>query len=194
MTTDVPPLPIEVESASTNSIREQLYQSLSASGAYRNAFVEEKIRTGLTAQIKAMRESRRMDYKKFAGELGKSIAWTYRLEDPNESTPTIPSLLAVAKAFDVDLRVEFGRFSRLLKRLENLDGESFDIPSFDKEVRAGVFIERMAPRSETRRLSVGNVAPFKGNKVIYFQRRVPNTSDQEAINVIVSKGVYNDVV
>jgi transcriptional regulator with XRE-family HTH domain len=107
--------------------------------AYRQAFIEESIRSRITAQINALRNERGWDYKTFAEGIGKKLSWAYRLEDPNSTTPTIPTLLEVAAAFDIGLDVRFRRFSELLDDVTTLTPESFLVPSFDSELRAGVF-------------------------------------------------------
>ena len=71
--------------------------------------------------------------------LNKSQSWVSRLEDPNKTIPTIPTLLLLAKAFDVDLDVRFGPFSRMLHQLSGLTPEGFQVPSFDEEYRRGIF-------------------------------------------------------
>jgi hypothetical protein len=75
--------------------------------------VEETVRSGLAAQIKAMRERMPdMTQKKFGDLLGnKSQSWVARLEDPNETPPTLSTLLSVAAACDVALQVRFAPFS-----------------------------------------------------------------------------------
>lgn len=125
-------LPTDDESESTNSISIQMLNSLKSSEEYRHAVVEEAIRMGLTAQIKAMRENGEtpLDYKQFAEKLGKKVSWAYRLEDPNEAAPTIPTLLQVARAFDVALEVRFIPFSKLLGDITSLTPESFKVTGF----------------------------------------------------------------
>jgi len=126
--------PADIESANTSSLKSQILQSLKTSDEYRYAFVEEKIQSGLAAQINTIREQRELDPKKFAEALGKKISWVYRLEDPNQPPPTIPSLLEVAKALDVDLEVRFRAFSELLDDLDKLNPESLKVPSFKEEL------------------------------------------------------------
>src|SRR6266851_3332809 len=87
----------------TSSIKEQVLGGLQASKEYRHAFIEESIRTRVTAQIKALRDAMKMDYKQFADQINKKVSWVYRLEDPNAPPPTIPTLLQVAAAFDIGL-------------------------------------------------------------------------------------------
>ena len=126
-------------SANTSSLRTQLLHSLATGVEYRHAFVEEKIRTGIAVQVKAIREQRQKNQAEFAKMLNKSQSWVSRLEDPNKAIPTIPTLLLLAKVFDVDLDVRFSPFSRMLHQLSRLTPEGFQVPSFDEECRAGVF-------------------------------------------------------
>jgi len=139
MTTEELSLPTGVASVSTNSAKRQMLQNLQTGKEYRFAFVEESIRARLTAQIKAMRDQREWDYKKFSDEIGKKVSWAYRLEDPNQAPPTIPTLVHVAQAFDVGLDVRFLPFSELLDDVTTLRPESFRVESFDEEIKAGSF-------------------------------------------------------
>jgi transcriptional regulator with XRE-family HTH domain len=139
MGTEYLPRPIQDESRSTSSVSEQLLENFKISREYRHAFVEEKTRTGIAAQIKAIREERSLKQPEFAKAMSKSQSWVSRLEDPNQPPPTIPSLLAVAEAFDVDLEIRFGRFSELLRRLDTITPESLEVPSFEEELNGGAF-------------------------------------------------------
>jgi len=141
-------------SANTSSIRQQVLEALKSSSEYRHAFIEEAIRSRLTAQISTLRRAEGWDYKTFAENLGKKLSWAYRLEDPNSSVPTIPTLLAVAEAFDIGLDVRFRKFSELLEDATTLTSESFSVPSFDSEMRAGAFAEKPRKRKTARRLKL----------------------------------------
>jgi transcriptional regulator with XRE-family HTH domain len=122
-----------------SSVKNQLLGNFKSSKEYRHAFVEEKVRTQLAVQIKAIREQRNISRPEFATLMQKAPSWVFRLEDPNQSPPTISTLLQVAEAFDVDLEIRFRRFSGLLNQLERLTPESFEVPSFDDEVRDSAF-------------------------------------------------------
>ena len=135
-------LPNAQDAANTPLIRRQLIQSLGTSRAYRHAFIEEAIRTRITAQIKALRDKQGWDYKQFASELKKKLAWAYRLEDPNAAPPTIPSLLEVAETFDVGVDVRFVPFSLLVDDAISLKPESFQVASFKDDAS---LIERKEP-------------------------------------------------
>jgi transcriptional regulator with XRE-family HTH domain len=125
-----------------------MIQSLKSSKDYRHAFIEESIATRLTAQIHALRAEHGWSPQEFADKLGKKLSWVYRLEDPNVSPPTIPTLLSIAEALDIGLDVRFRRFSELLDDATKLTPESFLVPSFEAEVQAGIF---RAPRIRKRR-------------------------------------------
>src|SRR5580692_114591 len=113
MTTENLPWPT-LPALPNTSLKRQIFQSLKTDEDYRYAFVEERIQTGLAAQIHTIREQRGLDPKRFAEKLGKKVSWVYRLEDPNQPPPTIPSLIDVAKAYDCDLDVRFRPFSETL--------------------------------------------------------------------------------
>src|ERR1700720_995436 len=102
--------PIENELVNTPSIESQLLRSFKTGKVYRHAFVEEAVRTSIAAQIRAIREQRKMSRPELAKLMGKSPSWIFRLEDPNEKPPTISTLLAVAEAFDISLNISFGSF------------------------------------------------------------------------------------
>ncbi len=124
-----------------------MLESLKSGKEYRHAFVEEKVRTGIAAQIHAMRTKAKggMTQPEFARRMGKSQSWVSRLEDPNQPPPTIASLLKVAEAFDVDLEIRFGGFSAMLRRLDAMTPESLEAPSFTEELEAGAFRKRRKP-------------------------------------------------
>jgi transcriptional regulator with XRE-family HTH domain len=121
------------------SVCSDLLKNFTSSKEYRHAFVEEKVRTQLAIQTKTIREQREMSRPAFAKLMDKANSWVFRLEDPNQPPPTIPTLLKVAEAFDVDLEISFRPFSHLLNRLRNLQADGFGVPSFEDEVRENTF-------------------------------------------------------
>ena len=142
--------PAGLESANINSIKDQILKSLQSSKEYRQAFVEENVRARITAQIHALRTESALDYKQFAERIDKKVSWAYRLEDPNEAPPTIPTLLEVAEAFDIGLDVRFRPFSELLNDITTLRPFSFSVPSFESELKAGVFVKPRRRRKVRR--------------------------------------------
>jgi transcriptional regulator with XRE-family HTH domain len=166
---------------STSSTREQLLAALERDEEYRQAFIEESIRMRVTAQIKALRDSKQMDYRRFAEALNKKVAWAYRLEDPNEPPPTIPSLLQVAATFDVGLDVRFRAFSEILDDVSTLTPASFVVPSFREEQGRGSFLRvkhrRKVRSSAHRRRPNRTMSPLEEpSEAIYIGTSNPRPS------------------
>jgi transcriptional regulator with XRE-family HTH domain len=146
----------ELESAYTN-LGEDLLVNLDSDPDYRSAFVEEKIRSGLAAQIKTIREKMAMNQKDFASLLGRSQSWVSRLEDPNEPVPTIPTLLTVANKLDIGLKVCFVPFSELIDDLIGLSPDRLNVPKFRDDRR---LFPRRGPQADTTMRFRSNVLTF----------------------------------
>jgi transcriptional regulator with XRE-family HTH domain len=104
--------------------------------AYRDAFVEEHVKTSLPFQIRALREQ--PDRQWSQAELGMRAGMRQnaisRLEDAESGTPSISTLLRLARAFDVALLVKFVPFSKLLTEFSDLSFEALSAPSFEQEL------------------------------------------------------------
>jgi ribosome-binding protein aMBF1 (putative translation factor) len=125
----------QVGSHHTSSVKNDILENFKSSKEYRHAFVEEKVRTQLAIQTKTIREQREMSRPTLARLMRKANSWVFRLEDPNQPPPTIPTLLKVAEAFDVDLEISFRPFSHLLNRLEHMTAESFSVTENKHELK-----------------------------------------------------------
>jgi len=110
---------------------DQIVDNFRDSKEYRHALVEEKVRTNIAAQIRAIRLQRNLTPPEFAKLLARCRTWTCRLEDGNESPPSISTLLQVAAAFDCDLEIRFRPFSELVQELD-ITPESLEVPSFEE--------------------------------------------------------------
>ena len=146
-------LPTETESAYTN-LREDLIHSLDSSIDYRAGFVEEKISSGLAAQIRSIRERLMMNQTEFAKLLGRSQPWVSRLEDPNEPIPTIPTLLSVASKLDIGLKVSFVPFAELVDDMTKLSPDKLSVPAFRED-------RSLFPRKEPGAITKTNVLMFR---------------------------------
>ena len=115
---------------------------------YRDAYVEEKVATSLPFQIRALREQSARQWSQ--AELGRRAEMRQnaisRLEDAESGTPSISTLLRLARAFDVALLVKFVPFSKLLSEFSDLSFEALSVPSFDEELPQ---LEQAAIQSRT---------------------------------------------
>jgi transcriptional regulator with XRE-family HTH domain len=120
------------ESAGTISARQQLLQSF-RDREYRHAFVNERLRSSVALQIRALREARTMTQTQLGEAIGMAQTWVSKLENPEYGRMTVATLLRLAEAFDTDLEIKFRPFSRTLDSLPTQGPEYFLVPSFDEE-------------------------------------------------------------
>lgn len=118
-----------------------------AKPAYRQAMVDAEIRHGLADQIRAMRERAGWSQADLARRIGTSQPNVARMEATRDKYLSLPSLLSVAKVFDVGLLVRFVPFSEVVRR--SLDATDFEQAplSYEEEVRFTAQIHVFAPRS-----------------------------------------------
>lgn len=101
---------------------------------YRDAYVEEKVTTSLPFQIRALREQREWSQAELGNHADMRQNAISRLEDAENGTPSISTLLRLARAFDVALLVKFVPFSKLLDEFKDLSSDALEVPSFEKEM------------------------------------------------------------
>jgi transcriptional regulator with XRE-family HTH domain len=102
---------------------------------YRDAFIAEHIYTGIPFQIKALRKQKERNWTQ--AELGKRAGMFQTrirvLEDPDNESLSLNTLLRLASAFNVGLMVRFVPLSELVKWDLNLSSESLEAQGFDKD-------------------------------------------------------------
>src|SRR5438445_11026074 len=115
--------------AMRQDIRGQLVAKLS-NKEYRDIFVSEQVNTGLSFQMRALREQR--DWSQ--AELGRRSEMAQSrisvMEDANYSRFSLTTLKRLASAFDVGLVVRFAPFSELLTHFANLSPRALEATSF----------------------------------------------------------------
>src|SRR5687767_5331286 len=82
------------------------------------------------------------------------------LLSPGKVRPNIETLRRVAEAFDCGLLIRFVPFSELLSRNQSFDPESFDVNSFEMELRNGAFDQWKTTTEQSATAAQGNVVPF----------------------------------
>lgn len=97
---------------------------------YREAYVEENVRTGIAYQIRALREKRGWSQKKFAEVLGKPQSVLSRIEDPDYGKLSVQTLLEVAAALDLALLVQFSDFPEFIQRMADVSPDGLNRQSF----------------------------------------------------------------
>ena len=101
---------------------------------FRNAFVEENVKTGIAFQVRALREKEGISQPQLGERAAKPQSVISRIEDPNYGKFTIRTLLDIAAAFDVALLVKFVSYTRLVTEMKDLSPRSLAVPSYDEEL------------------------------------------------------------
>ncbi|MBH9807673.1 helix-turn-helix domain-containing protein, partial [Clostridioides difficile] len=74
-----------------------------AKKAYRDGYLETRVRNGVAAQVRALREKLGLSQTEFGKLIGKPQTVVSRLEDPDYGRVSIRSLLDVAEGANVAL-------------------------------------------------------------------------------------------
>ncbi len=111
---------------------------------YRKAFVASQINIGIPFQIRALMKSRNWTQDDLARRTGMLQPRISTMLKPGKTRPNIETLRRIAEAFDCGLMVRFVPFSALALWSEQFAPDTFDVPSFKAEEKAG-----MAPQAAT---------------------------------------------
>jgi transcriptional regulator with XRE-family HTH domain len=114
------------------NLSKRLFEKLK-SKSYRDAYVAEHVRTGISYQIRALRAQRGWSQKRLAEEMGKPQSVVSRLEDPDYGKVSIQTVLDGAAAFDVALLVQYISFPEFLRRTRDVSPEALRVDSFDEQ-------------------------------------------------------------
>ena len=102
--------------------------------AYRDAYVEEHIKTSLPIQMIALREQRGWSQTELGRRVGMRQNAVSRLEDAESGVPSVTTLLRLAKTFDVALLIKFVPFTKLLAEFSDLSTQALEVKSFEDEL------------------------------------------------------------
>jgi transcriptional regulator with XRE-family HTH domain len=83
---------------------------------YRDGFLETDVKGGIALQIQALREKLGMTQTEFAKKIGKPQPVISRLENEEDRSVTINTLLEIAMALDIALQVRFCDYVDVLQR------------------------------------------------------------------------------
>lgn len=120
---------------------------------YREGYLDAFLNTRIAAQIKAIREARRLSQAELAKRVGTTQPGISALENVHYSSWSLRTLKKLAKAFDVALVVRFESFGRALDDITAFSPESLATPSFAKDpvFRSGGTASRTTADDEAMR-------------------------------------------
>ena len=111
--------------------REQLWSSLE-NEEYREHLAAD-IGTGLSFQIRLLREKHGWTQRDLADRMGKTQEAISQWENPVYGRYTLSTLKGLAAAFDTALMVRFAPFSELVDWMVNLTSDRLAPPSYEEE-------------------------------------------------------------
>jgi transcriptional regulator with XRE-family HTH domain len=136
---------IEVVSSIFN-VSKKLFEKLQKR-SYRQAYLAEHVRRGISYQIRALRGQRKWNQGEFSKRLGKPQSVVSRLEDPNYGKVTIQTLLEIADIFDVALQVRFVTYSSFIQQTRDISVASLQVAQFNEDL--GMHANRVLTRQVT---------------------------------------------
>jgi len=135
----------------------RLWQRLSGSKEYREAFVQAQAKRSIPLQIRVLLKQRNWAQAKLAQEAKLTQGVISRAQDPDYGNLTINTLVRIAAGFDVAFVGRFVPFSELGRWYTDLSEQAMEVPSFENDTG---FIERMPTASALPAYGqgIGNVA------------------------------------
>lgn len=107
-----------------------------ANKVFRDAFLEENIKTRLALQVRALREKAGWSQPQLGERTGHTQSGISRIEDPNYGKFTIRTLLKLASAFDVALFISFVPYTKLIREIKDVSPEALAVASYKEEKKA----------------------------------------------------------
>ena len=114
----------DIESALRKNLRDREYAE-----EYAKSFLDAYVAT----QIKVIREQRGMTQAELGSHIGTTQAGVSRYEDVNYSSWSLRTLMKIARAFDVRLKVSFEPFGTLPEEVVRFDRQSLQRAKRDKD-------------------------------------------------------------
>ncbi len=106
---------------------------LASSRDYREAFVSSFLKRYIPFQIRTIRKKRGISQKQLADDAKVTQGVISRAEDPDYGNLTFNTVLRIAAGYDLAFVGKFVRFSELLKTIDDMSEDAFDLPGFVEE-------------------------------------------------------------
>jgi transcriptional regulator with XRE-family HTH domain len=106
---------------------------LASSKEYRDAFVSAFLKRFIPFQIRTIRKKRGISQKELAEDSAITQGVVSRAEDPDYGNLTFNTALRVASGFDLAFVGKFVGYSELLKIIDEMSEDAWDLPGFVKE-------------------------------------------------------------
>ena len=110
------------------ALRKSLRSELSGDPEYAQGYAEAHLETFMSAQIKVLREQNGWSQAELASKIGVTERTLRRMESVNfaYSAWNIKTLIKLARAFRLRLRVSFETYGALIQELDTMDRENLE--------------------------------------------------------------------
>jgi transcriptional regulator with XRE-family HTH domain len=98
---------------------------------YRDAYVDEHVRTTVAYQLRSIRERLGLTQKQFANVLDRPASVISRLENTEYGKVTVQTLLDIARRLDVSLIVKFASFPEFLSAYGDISAEALAVDDYE---------------------------------------------------------------
>jgi transcriptional regulator with XRE-family HTH domain len=141
---------------------------------YRDAYIEEHVKTSLPIQVRTLREQREWTQSQLAQASKTTQTVISRLEDPDYGNLSVNSLLKLASGFDVALLVKFVPYSRLLEEFKDVSPGAITAQSFNEEIeKLTEWTDEEIPSADLLYMGIATQSTVKGNVVLVFPTGEP---------------------
>jgi transcriptional regulator with XRE-family HTH domain len=148
---------------------------------YRDSYLESSVRTGIGAQVQALREQRHLTQRDLASLTGTTQSSISRLEDERYGRVNVQTLLSIAKATDTALIIRFAPYEEFLQFAKSLSPAALQVPTISESIE----------RIETHQ----KVIQFFNSPNAIFQTLIPPTKTRTgvfaAVGGYISTGIIN---
>jgi len=116
-----------------NNKRQKLVRKLT-NKEYRDAWVDESVKTVVPFQIQAMRNQRSWSQEMLGEKAGMLRNAVSRVESVDYGNLSLNTLLRIAHGFDCGLLVKFVPFSRMAREFESVSPSALEVNEFGKDI------------------------------------------------------------
>ena len=116
-----------------NELLDRLAKEFEDDADGRYAYVDALSNALVSAQIKALREDRKLSQEELADRIGTKQSGISRLERSDYSTWKVETLRKLARAFGVRLKISFEEFGTIVDDVSSFDAETLAPKRFEED-------------------------------------------------------------
>jgi len=166
--------------------RSALISKLLSSRKSRESYIRSKLNVLLPSQIRGLRLRRALKQEELGREAEMKQSRISAMERPGETQFNIETLIRVAAALRVGLKVEFVSFSEMLEWENTFSQDAFDVPKIEDDI---AFVRPQGAIAATQiwfetRTALDPLAGALAGRIVWFN----SATEDEAVQALARKG------